>query len=304
MHVKMLRGAGVWRRDDLVSRTDWQGRFEGTNPLQIREELESGPGALLLSGFPIDQYDRDGARTAFKGWCSQLGTLLSQNEKGETAFDVANAGFADSDPRMRGPNTNKKLSFHTDRCDVIVFLCWRKAKAGGENELVSSMHLYNEIGKRRPELLEILKQPFVYKRHTVDLGNELPHCEQPIFSFQDGFFACSFLRVLIDRANADPELPDLSPPQIEALDFLEEVANEPGQSVRILQEPGDILLLNNWTTLHRRTAFEDHENPEDRRRLFRIWLSMPNSRPIDPRFEANFGATGAGELRGGFRAFG
>ena len=304
MHVKMLRGAGVWRRDDLVSRTDWQGRFEGTNPLQIREELESGPGALLLSGFPIDQYDRDGARTAFKGWCSQLGTLLSQNEKGETAFDVANAGFADSDPRMRGPNTNKKLSFHTDRCDVIVFLCWRKAKAGGENELVSSMHLYNEIGKRRPELLEILKQPFVYKRHTVDLGNELPHCEQPIFSFQDGFFACSFLRVLIDRANADPELPDLSPPQIEALDFLEEVANEPGQSVRILQEPGDILLLNNWTTLHRRTAFQDHENPEDRRRLFRIWLSMPNSRPIDPRFEGNFGATGAGELRGGFRAFG
>ena len=61
MQVKMLRGAGVWRRDDLASRTDWQGRFEGTNPLQIREELESGPGALLLSGFPIDQYDRDGA---------------------------------------------------------------------------------------------------------------------------------------------------------------------------------------------------------------------------------------------------
>lgn len=303
MQVKMLRGAGIWRGEDLASRTDWQGRFECVNPLQIREELESGPGALLLSGFPIDQYDRDGAWTTFKGWCSQLGTLLSQNEKGETAFDVANAGFADSDPRMRGPNTNKKLSFHTDRCDVIVFLCWRKAKAGGENELVSSMHLYNEIGKRRPELLEILKQPFVYKRHTVDLGNELPHCEQPIFSFQDGFFACSFLRVLIDRAHADPKLPDLSPTQIEALDFLEEVANEPGQSVRILQEPGDILLLNNWTTLHRRTAFQDHENPEDRRRLFRIWLSMPNSRPIDPRFEANFGATGAGELRGGFRAF-
>ena len=304
MQVKMLRGAGVWRRDDLASRTDWQGRFEGANPLQIREELESGPGALLLSGFPIDQYDRDGAWNAFKGWCSQLGTLLSQNEKGETAFDVANAGFADSDPRMRGPNTNKKLSFHTDRCDVIVFLCWRKAKAGGESELVSSMHLYNEIGKRRPDLLEILKQPFVYKRHTVDLGNELPYCEQPIFSFQDGFFACSLLRVLIDRAHADPELPDLSPTQIEALDFLEEVANEPRLSVRFLQEPGDILLLNNWTTLHRRTAFEDHENPEDRRRLFRIWLSMPNSRPIDPRFEANFGATGAGELRGGFRAVG
>ena len=93
----------------------------------------------------------------------------------------------------------------------------------------------------------------------------------------------------------------LSSKQIEALDFLEEVANEPVQSVRFRQEPGDILLLNNWITLHRRSAFEDHEDPEERRRLFRIWLSMPNSRPIDPNFEANFGATGAGELRGGFR---
>ena len=297
----MLSGAGVWKRDDLMCRTDWQGRYDEADFPTIRETLEIGPGALMLRGFPVERFDCDGARAAFQVWCAQLGTLLSQNEKGEAVFDVANAGFADSDPRMRGPNTNKKLSFHTDRCDVIAFLCWRQARAGGENELVSSMHLYNEIGKRRPDLLEILMQPFVYKRHTVDLGNERPYCEQPIFSFRDGFFACSFLRVLINRAHADPELPDLSSKQIEALDFLEEVANEPVQSGRFRQEPGDILLLNNWITLHRRSAFEDHEDPEERRRLFRIWLSMPNSRPIDPNFEANFGATGAGELRGGFR---
>jgi len=304
MQVENLSGAGVWKGGDLASRTDWRGRYDEVDPATIRETLENGPGALMLRGFPIERFDCDEARAAFQVWCAQLGTLLSQNENGKTAFDVANAGFADSDPRMRGPNTNKKLSFHTDRCDVIAFLCWRKAKVGGENELVSSMHLYNEIGNRRPDLLETLMQSFVYKRHTVDLGNELPYCEQPIFSFRDGFFACSFLRVLIDRAHADPELPDLSLTQIEALDFLEEVANEPGQSVRFLQEPGDILLLNNWITLHRRAAFEDHEDPEERRRLFRIWLSMPNSRPIDPRFEANFGATVAGELRGGFRAVG
>ena len=106
--------------------------------------------------------------------------------------------------------------------------------------------------------------------------------------------------MLIDRAHADPELSDLSPIQIEALDYLEEVANEPDQSIRLTQEPGDILILNNWTTLHRRTAFEDHGNPEERRRLFRIWLSMPNSRPIDPRFEANFGATGPVSCAAGF----
>ena len=29
-----------------------------------------------------------------------------------------------------GPNTRKRLSFHTDRCDVIGFLCLRQARSG------------------------------------------------------------------------------------------------------------------------------------------------------------------------------
>ena len=65
---------------------------------------------------------------------------------------------------------------------------------------------------------------------------------------------------------------------------------------------GEILFLNNWTTLHRRTAFEDFKDPLKKRHLLRIWLSMPNSRPIDQAFISNFGAVGAGELRGGIRS--
>ena len=66
-------------------------------------------------------------------------------------------------------------------------------------------------------------------------------------------------------------------------------------------QAGDILFLNNWVTFHRRTAFEDHSEPERRRHLMRMWLSVPNSRPLDPRFEEHFGATAAGALRGGMR---
>jgi alpha-ketoglutarate-dependent taurine dioxygenase len=300
MTKPILSGPAVWKGDGLLQSPNWTSNFANADPKAIRDVLENGPGALMLDGFPIDQYDQNEAREVFRAWCGELGTLLAQNEKGDTVFDVTDAGFSSNDPRMRGPNTNKKLSFHTDRCDVIAFLCWKKALIGGENEVVSSMHLYNEIAQRRPDLLKILMESFTYKRHTVDLGNESHYCQQPNFSFRNGFFACSFLRVLIDRAHADPELPDLTPQQIEAMDFLEAVAGESGQSCCFTQERGDILLLNNWVTLHRRTAFEDGENPEEKRRIFRTWLSMPNSRPIDKRFEANFGATGAGEVRGGF----
>lgn len=295
-----LSHPAVWKGGDLAKSPDWGAPFGSLGVEEIRNGLENGPGAILLRGFPLEGHSRDSAREAFQEWSRSLGTLLSQNEKGDTVFDVSDAGFGKDDPRTRGPNTNKKLSFHTDRCDVISFLCWRQAKSGGENELVSSMHLFNEIAVRRPDLLEALRDSFVYKRHSVDLGNTKPYCEQPVFSFAQGHFACSFLRVLIDRAHADPDLPDLSERQIEAMDFLEEVAAEPGRAFHLRQEPGDVLLLNNWVTLHRRSAFEDFEDPAGKRCLFRIWLAMPDSRPLDPRFRANFGSTGAGEIRGGF----
>ena len=80
------------------------------------------------------------------------------------------------------------------------------------------------------------------------------------------------------------------------------MAAEPELHFRFMQEPGDLLLLNNWVTLHRRTAFEDHPEPERKRHILRIWLAVPNSRPLDPMFKANYGAVGAGEIRGGMRA--
>ncbi|MCF7764794.1 MAG: hypothetical protein K9N62_14075 [Verrucomicrobia bacterium] len=87
-------------------------------------------------------------------------------------------------------------------------------------------------------------QPYCYQRHTVDLGNELPYCHQPIFSWCDGHFAASFLRVLIERAHASPEVPPMTSGQKEALDFLEAVAAEPELHLRLAQAPGDILFLN------------------------------------------------------------
>jgi len=297
----IIDDASVWRGDELEKRHDWIADFAEADSSELRERLEHGPGVALLRGFPIDGRDQDAARDAFRDWCGELGTLLPQDESGTGVFDVTDAGFGRDDPRTRGPNTNRKLSFHTDRCDVIGFLCWRQARLGGENEVISSSLLRNEIARRRPDLLEVLERPFLYKRHSVDLGNDQPYCEQPIFSFHEGRFACSFLRVLIDRAHADPELPDLDPKQIEAMDFLESLCEEPGLALAFRQQPGDVLLLNNWITLHRRSAFEDGPDPAEKRCLFRTWLSMPNSRPLDPRFAANFGATGAGELRGGFR---
>lgn len=292
---------GHWLGPEVAQDSLWGADYREIDVDTIRDHLENGPGVLFLRGFPIEDRQKDAAREQFLDWCREIGTPVSQNETGAEVFDVADAGFGKNDPRTRGPNTSKKLSFHTDRCDVIAFLCWRQAVSGGENEIVSSMEIFTEIGKRRPDLLQVLLGLFPYKRHTVDLGNDTPLCEQPVFSFRDGYFACAFLRVLINRAHSDPALPNLSDQQIEALDFLEAVAAEPGRAYCFRQEPGDLLLLNNWTTLHRRSGFVDHDDPAEKRCLFRVWLSVPNSRPLDPAFAANFGSVEAGAVRGGMK---
>ena len=58
------------------------------------------------------------------------------------------------------------------------------------------------------------------------------------------------------------ELDDMSPLQKEALDLIEELSDDAALHVQFLQKPGDILFLNNFLTLHRRSAFEDHQDPK------------------------------------------
>ena len=284
-----------------VTREDYSLPTLGPKLEAIQRTLENGSGAVMLRGLPAGAYTEDECRRLFMGLSSYVGTPVSQSAAGDLLFSVRDSGFADDDPRARGPNTRKKLTYHTDRCDVIGFCCVQQAKRGGESFVVSSMALYDEIRKRRPDLLRVLEEPFFYARHNVDHGNDKPWCRQPVFSFHEGFFAANMLRVLIERAYAMPELPDMTDVQREALDYVQELADDPALHVSFMQGPGDILFLNNWVTLHRRSEFEDYSEPEKRRHLLRVWLSVPNSRPLHPLFKENYGATEAGALRGGMR---
>jgi len=269
---------------------------------QVQHDLEHGSGVCLIKGLPIDALSEHEARRAFSAIAGQIGTPVSQSATGEKVFSVRDEGYQVGHPKARGPNTKKRLSFHTDRCDVIAFLCLQPAKSGGGNQIVSSMTIYNEMLARRADLVEVLMRPYYSRRHNVDTGNARPWCQQPIFSFREGHFAASYLRVLIDRAYDMPELPEMTPIQREALDLLEDIAADPNLHIDLRLERGDMLLLNNWVTLHRRDEFVDHDEKSKRRHILRIWLSVPNSRPLDPRFEDNFGDTRAGAVRGGMQA--
>lgn len=267
----------------------------------IRNELENGSGMIYIEKNPGFEEIKD-PEIWYKDLSKELGTPVSQSAKGELVLSVRNESFKKDDARTRGPNTNRKLSFHTDRCDVIAFLCLMPAKEGGENQIIDSKQVSEVIERERPDLHDILKQNFPLKKHVVDSGNPKPFVMQPIFSEKEGFFACSYLRVLIDRAHEDKNCPSLTPRQLEAIDYFDQVCEREELQTRFTMKRGEILLLNNWTLLHRRTAFTDHSDYKKRRHLLRIWLSMPNSRPLVDAFKENFGTTQAGKVRGGMKA--
>ena len=88
---------------------------------------------------------------------------LSQNENGDRILSVRDHSYNDNDPRTRGPNTNKKLSFHTDRCDVIGFLCLQPAKTGGENQIIQSQRVSDIISKKDQICTKLFVKSFLIK---------------------------------------------------------------------------------------------------------------------------------------------
>jgi len=269
----------------------------------IRINLEEGSGICRSGRVPEETLTKS-AKDWFLALARNIGTPVPQSSDGDLVLSIRNESYEPDDSRTRGPNTNRKLGFHTDRCDVIGFLCLQPAKIGGQNHVVSSFGIEKIILEERPDLHDVLCRPFPYKRHVVDKGNNLSYCEQPIFSWTKDFFACSYLRVLIDRADKDEQCPNLSALQRASLDFLDSVCEREKLQIRFTLKRGELVFLNNWTTLHRRTAFEDFMEPEKRRHFLRVWISVPNSRPLDESFRANFGATEAGAVRGGMLPLG
>ena len=61
------------------------------------------------------------------------------------------------------------------------------------------------------------------------------------------------------------------------MELIETIANDPAFHVEMDFQPGDIQLLNNAMILHSREAYEDHDDPDERRHLLRLWLAPTTS---------------------------
>ncbi|MPY76144.1 MAG: hypothetical protein GEU87_18015 [Alphaproteobacteria bacterium] len=118
-----------------------------------------------------------------------------------------------------------------------------------------------------------------------------PYYALPVFSRHQGRLIVCFVRRFVESAQRFPERPRLSRSQMDALEMVSELATRPEFRLDITFDPGDIQFVNNLTTMHSRTGYEDYPEPERKRHLLRLWLAVPGGWPLPKAFYERYRAT-------------
>ncbi len=303
-----IGGPQAWRGADLAGRRDWHVRLSDRQIAELldalaratatgrplpdlrpedfplptlapaigdwRDQLETGRGFLLVSGVPVERLSEDEAGRLF--WCLGLhmGNPGAQNVKGETLGHVYDTGEDAADPFVRLYRTACDIAYHCDAADVVALLCLQTAKTGGASRIVSSVAVFDELMRRRPDLVARLFEPFQLDIRNEDASGALRHIPIPPCRYAAGRLRTFYHSDYFRSAVRHDDVPDFTPEERELVDLYEEIAGDPSFYLDMELAPGDIQWLSNHSILHARTAYEDHPEPERKRHLLRLWLSI------------------------------
>ncbi|MEM9681764.1 MAG: TauD/TfdA family dioxygenase [Pseudomonadota bacterium] len=268
---------------------------------QARGEVEDGRGFALLRGIRLPDYSRTEAHTIFWGLGQYLGRPIVQNPEGALLHEIEDLRNDYHGNNVRGHSTNARLRPHVDPCDIVGLFCIHPAMTGGTSTIASAPTIYNEILRNNPEYLDPLFRGF-----RIDYAGKGPSAAAdlcsplriPVFSEHDGAFTCYYNAKQIENG-ARKTGDGLSEIETEAVLRVEALALDPDLQFNMGFQTGDIQLLNNYTILHARTEYEDWPDPSRKRLLLRLWLNVPNGRPLLPEVADRLG-TGA---RGGVNPY-
>ena len=248
------------------------------------DEVNNGRGFILMRGLNVADYSDEDVGTIFWGMGLHQGHAVTQNPRGDLLGHVFDHGRRYGDLDVRGYETSAHLPFHTDSGDVVGLLCLRAAQSGGLSSVVSAVTIHNEILKRHPEYLAPLYRGFHYIRREAALTDSpvTPH-RVPVFGVRDGQVSVRLVRNQINAACVKTDVP-LEPIEKAALDLFAELSQDAEIHLDMDLQVGDIQFCNNYVTLHSRTSYVDFPEPERRRHMVRLWLTMDERRPLAQGF--------------------
>ncbi|HET9899279.1 MAG TPA: TauD/TfdA family dioxygenase [Streptosporangiaceae bacterium] len=253
----------------------------------IADRLEHGPGLVLLRGLPIyDRFSEDEATAIYWGIGRHLGDLVPQNRKGDLIGHIKDLGRRG--PYERAYATNEDLGFHTDSTDFVSLMCLRPALYGGESFVASSGLLYNFVVSEHPEYLPILAKNFPTDWRSEEPPGSPGWYMEPLYSYYGGALSATVRTGRAMSAMRFPDVPRLTADEVSCFMYFDSLPKRPGVALGMRLQTGDVQFLNNFVTVHTRTAFVDGaDNPARQRHLLRLWISRPETgRPLCPEYAA------------------
>ncbi len=238
-----------------------------------RDEVVFGRGLQVVSGVPVESWTLDEASAFFWGLGQHLGRPGAQNRKGDLLGHVRDTGADRTDRYVRQYMTTQNIPFHCDAADMVGLLCLRKAKSGGSSRIASSVSVYNEVLRRKPDLAARLFEPFMLDTRDEAEANGLKALPIPPCRYANGvlrtFWHSEYFRTSQRHGGIR-----LTAAENEVLDLYDEISCSPEFFVDMDLEPGDVQLLSNHTVIHARTDYEDYPEEDRKRHLLRLWITV------------------------------
>jgi len=248
---------------------------------EVRTRLDEGPGFVVLDRLPLDRMTRAEAVDLY--WI--LGNLLeppvAQEWKGTVIYDVRHEGQAFT-ADTRGALTPAGLEMHTDSSmgeappNYVSLLCMQTAAAGGMSIVSSALAAHNHFLREAPELLRRLYEPFYRDHQEYQAADAAATNFRPVFAW-DGRLRTRFnARHTFRGYEKTGRVLDES--GATAVRLMDQFLEDPDNRLDLWLEPGQIQILNNRIIVHGRTPYQDHDEPERRRHLVRLWLRSGDRR--------------------------
>jgi hypothetical protein len=238
---------------------------------RLADEVIDGRGFALVQGVPVAGLNEHQCETIVLGIASYLGNIVPQGPHKVPLLHVRDEGVDPAHPTSRSYQHNQRLGYHSDPTDIVALLCIRPAKSGGLSSIVSSVAVHNEIVRTRPDLAEVLYEPWWRDLRSGDGPDSF--FQQPVYTVNaEGRMFANYGPDYILSAQRGAHVPPLSPQQLEAMEAVDQLNNDPRFVLTMDLRAGDMQFLNNYVTMHSRTAYEDYPEPQRRRDLIRLWL--------------------------------
>ena len=248
----------------------------------VERELIDGRGFVRLRGIDRSAYTQTEMELLYWGIGTHLGLPWAQNHHGHVLGDVTDQAKRTDDNTARGNELGGiALPFHCDGSDLVGLMCLENGRSGGLSAVANSVVIHNRLVRERPDLAAVLYEELPYDFRGEQPEGGKPYYLVPTFTEWDDRLFVRCIPPYIWASQRHPDAPRLTELQVEALQSVVTMADDPANHVLMELRPGDIQLINNYHVMHGRTAYEDDREGGRIRHLKRLWLetTVLTSRP-------------------------